>query len=45
MATAGQILIDEKDFEKMKEFFVCRKVGQLSVKNKQQSLTAYEVVN
>ncbi|MGZ3847276.1 MAG: adenylate/guanylate cyclase domain-containing protein [Flavisolibacter sp.] len=45
MATAGQILIDEKAFERVKEFFVCRKVGPLAVKNKQQTLTAYEVVN
>ena len=45
MATAGQILIDEKDYEKVKEFFVCKKVGSLTVKNKQHSLTAYEVVN
>lgn len=45
MAAAGQILIDETVYEKMKEFFVCRKVGSLSVKNKQQSITAYEVVN
>ncbi|HWI91700.1 MAG TPA: adenylate/guanylate cyclase domain-containing protein [Flavisolibacter sp.] len=45
MATAGQILIDEKDFEKVKEFFVCKSVGSLTVKNKQQSIAAYEVVN
>jgi len=45
MATAGQILIDEKDYEKVKEFFVCKKVGALTLKNRQQSLTAYEVVN
>ncbi len=45
MATAGQILIDDKDYEKVKEFFVCKKVGALALKNKQQSLTAYEVVN
>jgi adenylate cyclase len=45
MATAGQILIDEQAFEKVKEFFVCRKVGPLTIKNKQQALTAYEVVN
>jgi class 3 adenylate cyclase len=45
MASAGQILIDEKAFEKVKEFFVCKKVGTLAVKNKQQTLNAYEVVN
>lgn len=45
MATAGQILIDEGDYERVKESFVCRKVGSLAVKNKQQSITAYEVIN
>jgi adenylate cyclase len=45
MATAGQILIDESDYERVKESFVCRKVGSLAVKNKQQSITAYEVIN
>lgn len=45
MATAGQILIDENDYQKVKEFFVCKNVGSLTVKNKQRSITAYEVVN
>ena len=44
MATAGQILIDETDYERVKESFVCRKVGSLAIKNKQQSITAYEVI-
>lgn len=45
MASAGQILIDEKAFEKVKEFFVCKIIGPLTMKNKQQTLTVYEVVN
>ena len=45
MAHAGQILIDETAYKKVKEFFVCREVGPLNVKNKKQTLTAYEVVS
>ena len=45
MASAGQILIDEACYEKVKEFFVCRKLGSLTVKHKQNTLTAYEVLN
>lgn len=44
-AAPGQILIDETAYEKVKEFFSCRKVGPLSVKNKQCALIAYEVVH
>jgi class 3 adenylate cyclase len=45
MATAGKILIDETAYEKVKEFFNCRKVGELTLKNKNHILTAYEVLN
>ena len=45
MAHSGQILIDETAYKKVKEFFVCREVGPLNVKNKKQTLTAYEVVS
>jgi adenylate cyclase len=45
MASAGQILIDESSFEKVKEFFKCQKIGPLSLKNKQHALMAYEVIN
>jgi adenylate cyclase len=44
-ATAGQILIDETAYEKVKEYFSCKKVGSLSVKNKHITVTAYEVLN
>lgn len=44
-AAPGQILIDETAYEKVKEFFNCKKVGQLSVKNKQCTLIAYEVLH
>lgn len=45
VATDGQILIEESSYQKVKEFFNCRKVGEFTVKNKQKSLTAYEVLN
>lgn len=45
MASPGQILIEESAYEKVKEFFSCRKIGALTVKNKNHSLMAYEVVN
>jgi len=44
MAHAGQILIDENAYEKVKEFFVCKIVGPLNLKHKQNTITAYEVV-
>jgi class 3 adenylate cyclase/ActR/RegA family two-component response regulator len=44
-ATAGQILIEESSYQKVKEFFNCRKVGEFTVKNKQKPLIAYEVLN
>lgn len=45
MAGADQILIEESDYEKVKEYFSCEKIGALSVKNKNHSLMAYEVLN
>jgi len=44
MANAGQILIDENAYEKVKEFFVCKIVGPLQLKHKREVLNAYEVV-
>jgi class 3 adenylate cyclase/FixJ family two-component response regulator len=44
-AQAGQIIIDENTYEKIKESFTCRKVGELNLKNKIKPLMAYEVLN
>ena len=44
-AEEGQILIDETSYQKVKEFFNFRKVGDLKVKNKNNPLVAYEVLN
>jgi class 3 adenylate cyclase len=44
-AAAGQILVDENAYNKLKEFFTLNKVGEIKVKNKSNSITVYEVVN
>jgi class 3 adenylate cyclase len=43
-ATEGQILISESAFEKVKDSFSCRRVGEISLKNKANPLMLYEVV-
>jgi len=44
-ATEGQVVIDEASYEKVKEFFQCRKVGEVNMKNKRLPLVVYEVLN
>ena len=44
-AEAGQILIPESNYEKIKESFNCHKVGEVSLKNKSISMMVYEVVD
>lgn len=44
-AKPGQIIIEEGAYLKIKESFTCRKVGEVSLKNKQNALTIYEVIN
>jgi class 3 adenylate cyclase/FixJ family two-component response regulator len=44
-ATPGQILINEHTYEKIKESFNCRKVGEISLKNKAHPLNVYEVLD
>jgi class 3 adenylate cyclase len=43
-AEPGQVVISEKSFQKVKEFFKCEKVGEMNFKNKADSLLIYEVV-
>jgi len=45
MATAGQILISDVSYEKVKESFQCRQVGDLKMKNKAAPVLAYEVLD
>lgn len=44
-AMAGQIIIEEKAYEKIKESFMCRKIGEVNLKNKSKALVVYEVLN
>jgi class 3 adenylate cyclase/FixJ family two-component response regulator len=44
-AEEGQILIEEAAYQKVKEFFNCKLVGEIMVKNKEKPLVAYEVLN
>lgn len=44
-AKAGQIVITKEAYEKVKESFNCRPIGEVAVKNKQEPLHMYEVVD
>jgi len=44
-AVAGQIIINETSYEKIKESFNCRKVGEVNLKNKTVSAVIYEVLD
>lgn len=43
-AAASQILIAESCYQRIKESFQCRKIGELSLKNKAGKVTVYEVL-
>ena len=44
-AGAGQILLEEASYLMVKDSFNFRRVGEITVKNKENSLVAYEVLN
>jgi len=44
-ATPGQILINSTSYEKVKESFNCRKVGEVSLKHKADKVVIYEVLD
>lgn len=44
-AEAGQILVNENAYNRIKESFNCRRVGEIKIKNKTAPLVAYEVLN
>lgn len=44
MATAGQILICEPAYQKVKEYFNCQKVGEVTFKNKTVPTVVYQVL-
>jgi class 3 adenylate cyclase len=44
-ATDGQIVIEESAYHKVKEAFHCRRVGDVTLKNKRLPVVIYEVLN
>ena len=44
VAGPGQVIINELSYEKVKESFICHKIGEVSLKNKSMSTVIYEVV-
>ncbi len=45
VANPGQIIINDNSYEKIKESFKCSKVGDVSLKNKTNPVTIYEVMD
>ena len=45
LAQPGQILISEASHQKVKESFLCKQVGEMSLKNKAEPMMTYEVMN
>jgi class 3 adenylate cyclase/FixJ family two-component response regulator len=43
-AAPGQVIISESSYEKVKEYFNCRRVGEVTLKNKVKPLVIYEVI-
>ncbi|WP_163712181.1 adenylate/guanylate cyclase domain-containing protein [Mangrovibacterium lignilyticum] len=43
-ASPGQILISEEAYHRIKEYFKCREIGEIALKNKQNPINTYEVV-
>lgn len=44
-AEPGQIIISEKSYEQINQFFNCRKIGEVNMKNKSEAITIYEVIS
>ena len=45
LAQPGQILISEASYQKVKESFQCKPVGEMNLKNKAEPVMTYEVMN
>jgi len=43
-AEPGQVVISERSYEKIKQFFNCREIGEVNLKNKSGSMKIYEVI-
>ena len=45
IANDGQIVITESSYEKMKESFNCRSIGEVNLKNKTNPMMVFEVLD
>lgn len=45
IAQAGQILIPQSAYEKVKDSFVCKSIGEAALKNKEFAVSIYEVLD
>ena len=45
VAGEGQIVITEASYQKVKESFNCRRIGEVNLKNKTNTMTIYEVMD
>jgi class 3 adenylate cyclase len=45
VARDGQILISESSYEKVKESFNCKKIGEIELKHKKNAIVIYEVLD
>jgi class 3 adenylate cyclase/FixJ family two-component response regulator len=43
-ATPGQVIICDKSYQKVKDYFKCEKIGEITVKNKTEPILVYEVI-
>jgi len=43
-AEPGQVVISDRSYEKIKQFFNCREIGEVNLKNKSGSMKIYEVI-
>lgn len=44
-AKAGQIFIDQSDYERLRESFECREVGEFTLRHKEKPVKVYEVIS
>lgn len=43
-AQPGQVVINEESYEMVKEYFKCKRVGEVNMKNKAKPMVVYEVI-
>ena len=44
VAAPGQIIINDNSFQKVKDSFACRHIGEVQLKNKSKPVVVYEVM-